>query len=128
MMTKEAKLAIYRETERRVIAKLNRPYTPAIMFDIRYMAGEAFIMRYYPEKDHNGLIRSKAYWNWFRMVWQMNDRKWLAERRGSNYGIKGYYFWHKWQMERTYIGRAEAKAIGVNPQTQPRNALPAVHP
>lgn len=110
---------IFEKTEKEVLKWLPAT-TSTQLFELRVEIGLDYIYSNYPQREHKQVMNSKEWWNWFRMVWQMNDRIFLRNiRRDDDPDFRLYEIFHGNESGKYYLSRTLQRAI-LSPETDKR--------
>lgn len=97
---------ILKRTEDEVLELLASIYTEEDLFKLRIDVGLEYIYDHYRVEKCKGVIRSKAWWKWWRFVWHQGDKKVLATWRkaGCKYiSLEDYMLWHKGECQKWFV-------------------------
>ncbi len=67
------------DTEAEVLRWMGRDWDKERLFWLRVEIGQDYLRERYPRAtDRKKVQDSPAFWQWWRQVWHINDRRWLA--------------------------------------------------
>lgn len=93
-------------TEAEVLRWMGKEWDTKRLFWLRVEIGQDYLRnRYKLATDRKKVQDSPAFWKWWRQVWHINDRRWLAHLATAKLpeGAIPYEYWHDTESEKYYI-------------------------
>lgn len=103
-----------KQMEQQVLDLVQPGLSEEDIFWIRFECGEKYIREHMnvPPEVQEQLLRDRSFWQWFRAIWHMSDRKFLKACQREEVAwvdLRGYLGYHLKQMKTYKVNRVILK-------------------
>lgn len=92
-------------TEREILTRLPAGTTKDDLFWMRLDGAKAYVEKKFMPGEWETIKKKTAFWNWWRTVWHMTDKKILArrDRMAMDMSVEMYTTIQSWENQKWYI-------------------------